>query len=75
MSNKKTNCTYFVTDNNEIDMADFENVEFKVNEAPDLSHYARPEPIRPNELLYDHKGQPVAIKTNGQILAIIEGDL
>jgi hypothetical protein len=35
----------------------------------------RVEPIRPNEILYDHKGQPVAIKTNGKILAIIEGDL
>jgi hypothetical protein len=35
----------------------------------------RREQIRPNELLYDHEGQPVAIKTNGQILAIIEDEL
>jgi hypothetical protein len=35
----------------------------------------RAEPIRPNELLYDHNGHPVAIKANGQILAIIKGDL
>jgi hypothetical protein len=35
----------------------------------------RPEPVRPNELLYDYKENPVAIKTNGKILPIIEGDL
>ena len=34
----------------------------------------RAEPIRPNELLYDDKGQPVAIKTKGKLLAIIEGE-
>lgn len=35
----------------------------------------RLEPIQPNELLYDDKGNPVAIKSNGKILPIIEGDL
>lgn len=35
----------------------------------------RREPIRPNELLYDHEGHPVAIKSNGKILPIFEGDL
>lgn len=35
----------------------------------------RAEPIRPNELLYDHEGRPVAIKSNGKILPIIEGDV
>jgi len=35
----------------------------------------RVEPIRNGELLYDKSGQPVAIKSNGKILPIIEGDL
>lgn len=35
----------------------------------------RREPIRKNELLYDYNGNPVAIKSNGKILPIIEGDL
>lgn len=34
----------------------------------------RAEPIRPNELLYDSKGQAVAIKSKGKILAIIGGE-
>ena len=38
-------------------------------------YHIRAEPIRPNELLYDSKGLIVAIKTKGQILAILEGDL
>jgi hypothetical protein len=52
-------------------------IELQHNLSKELNLFetARAEPIRPNELLYDHKGQPVAIKTNGQILAIIEGDL
>ena len=33
------------------------------------------EPIRPNELLYDKNGLAVAIKINGEILPILEGDL
>jgi hypothetical protein len=46
--------------------------EMKEFNKANLSDKLRLEPIRPNELLYDRKGQPVAIKTNGQILAIIE---
>ena len=38
-------------------------------------YHIRAEQIRPNELLYDSKGLIVAIKTKGQILAILEGDL
>jgi hypothetical protein len=51
-------------------------IELQHNLAKELNliETARAEPIRPNELLYDRKGQPVAIKTNGQILAIIEDD-
>lgn len=37
-------------------------------------YHIRAEPIRPNELLYDSKGQAVAIKSNGKILAIIGGE-
>lgn len=35
----------------------------------------RVEPVRPGELLYDKDGLAVAIKSNGKILPIIEGDL
>ena len=38
-------------------------------------YHIRAEQIRPNELLYGSKGLIVAIKTKGQILAILEGDL
>ena len=37
-------------------------------------YHIRAEPMRPNELLYDSKGLIVAIKTKGQILAILKGD-
>ena len=36
--------------------------------------HIRKEPIRDNELLYDKKGLIVAIKKQGQILAILEGE-
>ena len=38
-------------------------------------YHIRAEPMRPNELLYDSKGLIVAIKTKGQILAILKGDV
>lgn len=37
-------------------------------------YHIRAEPIRPNELLYDKDGLAVAIKLNGKILAILDGD-
>ena len=39
------------------------------------AYHIRAEPIRPNELLYDSKGLIVAIKTKGQILTILKGDV
>jgi hypothetical protein len=39
------------------------------------SEPVRLKPIRENEVLYDKSGLAVAIKSNGQILAIIEGYL
>jgi hypothetical protein len=52
-------------------------IELQHNLAKELNliETARTEPIRPNELLYDRKGHPVAIESNGQILAIIEDEL
>lgn len=38
-------------------------------------YHIRAEQIRANELLYDKDGLAVAIKSNGKILPIIEGDL
>lgn len=46
--------------------------EIKSNDKP--AFHIRKEPIRDNELLYDKKGLIVAIKKQGQILAILEGD-
>lgn len=39
------------------------------------AYHIRAETIRPSELLYDKDGLAVAIKSNGKILPIIEGDL
>lgn len=49
-----------------LDREGFEDLEWKE---------IRTKPIRPNELLYDDKGNPVAIKSSGKILPIIKGDL
>lgn len=38
-------------------------------------YYIRAEPVSPNELLYDKDGLAAAIKSNGKIFPIIEGDL
>ena len=38
-------------------------------------YHIRKEAIRPNELLYDDKGLPVAINRKGKLLAILKGDL
>lgn len=35
-------------------------------------YHVRAEAIRPNEVLYDKSGLAVAIKTKGQILAILD---
>lgn len=36
--------------------------------------HIRKEPIRDNELLYDKQGLIVAIKRNGKLLEILEGE-
>ena len=36
--------------------------------------HIRAEPIRPNELLYDKSGHVVAIKKNGKLIAVLEGE-
>lgn len=39
------------------------------------TYIIRTEPIRDGEILYDKHGKTTAIKSNGKILPIIEGDL
>ena len=46
----------------------------KYNKPKVPMYHIRAEPIRPNELLYDKEGLAVAIKLNGKLLAILEGE-
>ena len=79
------NCTYFITEPESINQSEFKKVDFTVigDDEPmpvrflglTVSIKKRVEPLRNGELLYDKSGQSVAIKSNGKILPIIEGDL